>query len=120
MPSLPWVTLLLFGRAFAAPAVGPDPGEPLDHAMAAAEASLRDGELQAAESHYRTALREAWLLEGSLAAAAGRLTDARDAFRRASASAVENRPALLSLALVQLQMAEPSEAVKVLTPLAGR
>jgi len=120
MPSLSWATPFLLGSALAAPATRPDPAAPLDRAMASAEASLRDGELQAAESHYRTALLEAWLLEGSLAAAAGRLTDARDAFRRASASAVENRPALLSLALVQLQMAEPSEAVKVLTPLAGR
>ena len=57
MPSLSWATPFLLGSALAAPAPRPDPAAPLDRAMASAEASLRDGELQAAESHYRTALR---------------------------------------------------------------
>ena len=60
--------------------------------MAAAETSLREGEFQAAESHYRDALLEGWLLMGTLARVEGRPLEARDAFRRASTSAVENRP----------------------------
>ncbi len=85
-----------------------------DEAVSRAEASLQEGEPQAAESHYRTALFEGWLLLGTIDRIEGRLPDAREAFRRASACVVENRVALQALGFVQLQMGEAGEAVKVL------
>jgi tetratricopeptide (TPR) repeat protein len=97
-----------------------DPGAPLEAAMAEAEKSLREGELQTAESRYRSALLEGWLLMGSLQAAEGRLAESREAFRRASTAALETRRALQSLALVQLQMGEADEAVRILTGVVGR
>lgn len=110
--------VLLATRAAAAD--GPDPAEPLERAISEAENSLREGELQTAESRYRTALLEGWLLMGGLEATAGRLAQAREAFRRASASAVETRRPLQSLSLVHLQLGEAAEAVRLLTPLVGR
>lgn len=114
--------LLLAGVAPAAPAAqpAPDPAAPLDEAVALAEASLRAGELHGAESHYRSALLEGFLLMGALEVAEGRMPEARDAFRRASTCAVETRRALQSLALVHLQMGAPSEAVGLLTRVVGQ
>ena len=43
-----------------------DPAEALDRALAAAEAGLRRGEMQAAETLYREALFEGWLLVAPL------------------------------------------------------
>ena len=83
--------------------------------MSAAEASLRDGEFQVAESQYRSALLEGWLIQGDLQATEGQLEDARESYRRASASAVETRRGLQALALVHLQTGEAAEAVNLLT-----
>jgi len=92
----------------------------LDRTIASAEASLRDGELQLAESRYRDAMRDGWLLLGAIHAAEGRWPDARDAFRHAAASAVDADAAFRALAIVHLQMREPADAVTLLTTLAGR
>lgn len=97
-----------------------DPVAALDRVVAAAEASLREAELHRAESEYRTALLEAWMILGNLHVAGGRFPEARDAFRQASASAVDANSAFQSLALVDLQMGESGEAVTILTRLAGR
>jgi tetratricopeptide (TPR) repeat protein len=86
--------------------------------MAAAEAALRENEPQVAESRYRSALVEGWMMMGSLHAAEARLTDARDAFMRASTSAVETRGSLYSLALIQLQLGDTGAAVDILFRLA--
>jgi tetratricopeptide (TPR) repeat protein len=99
-------------------AAAPDAAATLEQAMAAAETSLREGELQVAESRYRDALREGWLLMGTLARVQGRPLEARDAFERASTSAVENRLALQALALVHLQLGETAKAVEILSRLA--
>lgn len=99
-------------------ATGSGPAAALDQAVAAAENSLRDGEIQTAESHYRTALLEGWLLLGTLERLDGRLAEAREAFRSASTSAVENRLALQALALAHLQLGETAQAVSILRPLA--
>jgi tetratricopeptide (TPR) repeat protein len=67
------IAALLIGTALAPrrAAVTPsDPAVALERAMSDAEASLRDGELESAESHYRAALREGWRLMGSLEEAA--------------------------------------------------
>jgi tetratricopeptide (TPR) repeat protein len=100
--------------------VPPDPAGALQRAVAAAETSLREGELQVAESQYRSALLEGWLLMGDLQATEGRLSEARESYRRASAAAVETGRALQSLALVHLQMGEPAEAVRLLTGVVAR
>jgi tetratricopeptide (TPR) repeat protein len=91
----------------------------LDLTIAAAEESLREGERQVAESRYRTALLEGWMLLGAIHASSGRLTEARAAFERASVSAVENRDALQSLAIVQLQLGDAVPALDTLTRLAS-
>jgi tetratricopeptide (TPR) repeat protein len=98
----------------------PNPVAALDGAVAAAEASLRGNELHRAESQYRQALFDGWMILGQLHVAAGRLTEARDAFRQASASAVEADAALQLLALVTLQLGKSAEAVTMLTRLAAR
>jgi tetratricopeptide (TPR) repeat protein len=90
----------------------------LDRTVAAAEESLRIGELQIAESRYRTALLQGWMILGATSSSAGRLPDARRAFERAAASAVENTPALHSLAIVQLQSGNAASALGILTRMA--
>jgi tetratricopeptide (TPR) repeat protein len=95
-----------------------DPAAALDRAVAAAESSLREGELDTAESHYRDALLEGWLLVGELEAIEGQLSEAREAFRAASTSALETRRAFRSLALVHLRMGETTPAVEIFARLA--
>ena len=89
----------------------------LDRTIAAAEDNLRIGERETAESHYRTALLQAWMILGAAHVTSGRLQDARQAFERAASSAIENNAALRSLALVQLQAGEGEAAVAILTRL---
>ena len=119
-----WVTRLSLAAALLAlPAAAQTPADPLrglEQTLAAAEASLKAGELQRAESHYRAALLDGWMLAGAIHAAEGRLSDARDAFRRASISAASADAAFRALALVHLQMREPAAAVTLLTRLAAR
>lgn len=118
--ALSWVAGLLLCGAASAAEVPSDPAAALDAAIAAAETSLREGELQVAESHYRSALLEGWLLMGDLQATEGQLPLAGVSYRRASTSAVETRRALRSLALVHLQSGEAAEAVSLLTGVVGR
>jgi tetratricopeptide (TPR) repeat protein len=105
-------------QAWAAGEAGP--AAALDQALGRAEAFLREGELQSAESQYRAALQEGWMLWAGLEAGEGRLREAADAFRRAADSAAEARRPLQSLALVQMQRGEAAEAVAILTRLATR
>ena len=81
----------------------PDAAARLDQAIAAGESGLRENEVQTAESHYRAALLEGWLVMGTLDAVEGRLPEAREAFRSASTSAVENTLALQALALEDMR-----------------
>ena len=97
----------------------PDPLAAVDAEISAAEDSLRAGELEIAESRYRSALAAGWMLIGALDAAERRLADARDAFLRASTSAFDARSALQSLAIVHLQMGHAADAVTLLTRLIG-
>lgn len=111
------------GWLLLAPAAAQTPSDPLtrlDQAVAAAEASVRSGELEVAESRYRSALLDAWMIAGGLHAAAGRLREARDAFGQASRSAVDADAAFRSLAMVHLQMGEAGEAIALLTRFASR
>ena len=96
-----------------------DPVYSVDVNVSAAEQSLSAGELQTAESRYRSALMAGWMLIGALRIADHRLPEARDAFRRASTSVVDANPALQALAVVHLQMGEAPSAVAILTRLAA-
>jgi tetratricopeptide (TPR) repeat protein len=96
-----------------------DPVYPIDVNISAAEESLRAGELQTAESRYRSALMAGWMLMGALRIADHRLPEARDAFMRASTSASDAKPAQQSLAAVHLQMGDAASAVAILTRLAA-
>lgn len=89
-----------------------------DKTLATAERHLRDGTLEAAESSYRTALLQGWILIGELRAASGRPVEARDAFQTASTSAEDNRDALQFLAMIHLQMQDAPEATRILSALA--
>jgi Flp pilus assembly protein TadD len=94
------------------------PEAQLDRIVASAEESLRAGERQVAESRYRTALFEGWMLLGVIHASSGRLEDARLAFERASSSAAENRTALNALATLRLKTGESGRAIQPLTNMA--
>ncbi len=94
-----------------------DPTVPLRAALGEAEQALAENELEIAESRYRTALLEGWLLLGALAREDDRGSDARTAFERAAASAVEVRRPHMSLALVELQLGGAARAVSLLRDL---
>ena len=82
--------------------------------MSTAERALEQHEVQLAESAYREALLEGWLLVGALAVEAGDLEAAKAAFELASVSAVETRRPRMSLALVEMQLGNPQAAVSLL------
>jgi tetratricopeptide (TPR) repeat protein len=105
------------GVTAAQPRAAVDPLASVDRTIAQAEAALRAKEFQVAESHYRAAIAEGWLVIGSLAAADGRLADARDAFARASTLTVDAGPALRALAIVHLQLGDSEPALDILTRL---
>jgi tetratricopeptide (TPR) repeat protein len=98
----------------------PDAAARLDKAIAAAESGLRENEVQTAESHYRSALLEGFVVMGTLDAVEGRLPEAREAFRSASTSAVENTLALQALALEDMRTGGVGEAATILTRLARK
>lgn len=91
----------------------------LERAVSAAESSLRQGDLRTAQSHYREALFNGWLLVGALERLERRLPDARAALRRASLFAGEGREPARSLAEAYLQAGEHEEAVSLLRGLAS-
>ena len=96
-----------------------DPMTALNVEIASAERALRIGERQLAESHFRSALLEGWMLTGAIAASEGRLADAREAFARAAAATASSRAAEQSLAVVHLQMGEAAEALRILSSLSS-
>src|SRR5947209_8748283 len=113
---------LLIALLASSPAVAQDAADraaALERIIAAAESSLRDGELQTAESHYRSALMAGWMLIGALRVEERRLPEAREAFLRASASASDAKAAFQALAVVHLQMGDGQSAVAILTRVAG-
>jgi tetratricopeptide (TPR) repeat protein len=110
--------LCLLGCAAAYAQTKPsNPVAGLDAHVAVADRALQGGERQIAESQYRDALYEGWMLTAALAVSDGRLTDARDAFTRATATVVDNHDALQSLAIVDLQLGDNAAALPILTRL---
>lgn len=97
-----------------------DPAAALELAIATAESSLGKGDLRAAESLYREALFQGWLLMGTLERLESRLPEAREALDKASLFRIERAEALRSLALAQLQVGEANQAVEILTEVGTR
>jgi tetratricopeptide (TPR) repeat protein len=64
----------------------------LQQRIDAADALLRGGDVSAAQTHYRAALVDGWMLVGAFEEAAGHAERARDAFHRAAAFAPQTRP----------------------------
>lgn len=93
---------------------GPDPATPVLRAIVEAEEAIRRNEPQIAESRFRTALLEGWLLLGALAVAENDLVAARSAYEAATTVAVETRRARLSLAAIHLGTGDPGEAIFLL------
>jgi tetratricopeptide (TPR) repeat protein len=108
------VLLFLFTTAVAAQPKPVDALSAAEAARAAAERALQGGERQIAESHYREALYNAWMLRAALAVSEARLDAARDAFGRAAGAVVDNRAALQSLAIVDLQINDAAAALPLL------
>ena len=94
-----------------------DPIVPVNAAVARAEDALGAGEPQLAESRYREALYAGWMLEGAIASADGRYSDARIAFQQASSAIVDSGDALQALALVDLRLNDAEAALPILTRL---
>jgi tetratricopeptide (TPR) repeat protein len=99
---------------------GSAPAAAFELAIRTAESSLQRGDFPAAESHYREALFEGWLLMVTLERLEGRLPEAREALRNVSTFAIDSRPALQSRAFAHLQMGDTAPAVEILTGLAGK
>src|SRR5262245_41504787 len=87
--------------------------------MAAAEASLQKGDLAGADTHFRAALVEGWVLRATLLDREGRSPEAREALRTASLFRVASPPALLALGTAELRMGDASAAADVLAELAA-
>src|SRR5436190_29266 len=70
----------------------------LEGTITAAEAALRDGEREIAESHYQSALTQAWMLAAALAVTENRRPDAEDAVRHLSTTVegIEPQPSLFA------------------------
>jgi tetratricopeptide (TPR) repeat protein len=103
--------------AQAKPTKPADPMTALQTEVAVAERALQSGERQIAESHYREALYNGWMLTGALAVSEGRLANARDAFERAAGAIVASRDAQQMLAIVELQMGDAQAALPLVTQL---
>lgn len=88
--------------------------------MQAGEDSLRAGEPELAESHYRTALLEGLLLLGAARLAEGNLDQAHAALLEATGATFDTRRAALALAQLELRRGQAAAAVQLLTGLLAR
>ncbi len=114
---------LLLGGLLApgtAAAQAQDPALAIEEALSRAEASLQSREFRAAESQYREASFEGFVLLGRLARLDGRLPEARDAFARALPFAAGGAEGLRSLAGAYLEAGGAAQVVDILTPLAEK
>lgn len=98
----------------------PAPDSVLNTAMASAETSLREAEPEVAESHYRDALHEGFLLLGATQLADGRPEEARSSLLRAASVALDPRRARLALAQVDLGRGQAASAAQIITDVLAR
>src|SRR5689334_12500160 len=90
------------------------PETEFDRTVASAEASLRAGELQLAESRYQTALLQGWTLIGLAAVGDGKPDEARRAFERASSSAADNHEPAAALSALQSRTADSARLLNTM------
>jgi tetratricopeptide (TPR) repeat protein len=114
------VVALLAAAALRAEDGRVDPAAALEQAVAGAESRLAAGDRSGAETLYRRALFEAWLLRASLERAGKSLPEARASLGRAAALAPTDAAALRSLATAQLQAEDAASALQVLSRLAAQ
>jgi tetratricopeptide (TPR) repeat protein len=118
-----WVIWGLAGAIWvlvARPVRSASQGKPLDgirQALEQAEEGLALGELQIAESRYRTAIYEAWLVLASLERQAGNLEAAQAAGEHALEATFDNRRGRIALALIDAKLGEVDEAELLLRSL---
>ena len=112
--------LVLASSPALAAEAAPDPAAALRGALAEADRRLQAGERERAESSYRNALLEGWLLMGTMELAKGDLPAARAALLSAKGSAVETRRALTALAVVYMRLGQNDEAIAALRTVAAR
>jgi tetratricopeptide (TPR) repeat protein len=93
---------------------------PMLRPMVEAERALQKEELQLAESLYRTALLEGWLLFGALENTENNLAAAQAAYEAAEVSATETRRPRLLLASAHLAQGHASEAILLLRQVIGK
>jgi tetratricopeptide (TPR) repeat protein len=98
-------------------AVLPDMAAGLEQAMASAEAALREDKPEVAETRYKAALLDGWLLLGALDLAESQAPGAQEAFRNATELDGADARASQALASVDLSLGEADEAVEILTRL---
>lgn len=115
------VTVLCLGLAWPlatagtpAPKATASPLSALERATVRAESALRQDEPQRADSAYRDALLEGWLLRGGLDVLARDWRAAEIAYQTASTVALETHRGQTSLALVLLQQGKSTEAIHLL------
>ncbi|MEM9597712.1 MAG: hypothetical protein AAGD06_25825, partial [Acidobacteriota bacterium] len=119
----PWIVAIVAAVLVALPLAAASGAAPrsqgivegLEWQLLEAETAIRNGEPRIAESHYRAAAREVWLLSGLLAAEAGDLTTARDRLDLArNAAATDLHRARVALARVELELGEVAQPLKEL------
>jgi tetratricopeptide (TPR) repeat protein len=89
--------------------------ESIEQVLQQAERAVENQELELAESLYRDALRDGWLLKSSLETAAGATEAARDALQEATRSAVTTGRQIPVAAVADLSQAEQAELRGLLT-----
>jgi tetratricopeptide (TPR) repeat protein len=112
------VLALGLGGPELARAAPPSPASAWERSMEEAEASLRAGQPDVAQTRYRAAMGEGWLLLGTLERVEGRLAEAEAAFR--AAAEAESPRAEEALALLLVQKGQPADGVKVLEARSAR
>lgn len=105
-PAVQVLCMTLLTGSLALSAAGSGVTAPIEGTLAQAQQALENQERQLAESRYRDALREGWLLLGSLEIVDGDLEAARDAFQTAERSAVAGGEAARD-ALAGLEQKKP-------------
>ncbi|MEM1206914.1 MAG: tetratricopeptide repeat protein, partial [Acidobacteriota bacterium] len=119
----PWIVAIVAAVLVALPLAAASGAAPrsqgivdsLEWQLLEAETAIRNGEPRIAESHYRAAAREVWLLSGLLAAEAGDLTTARNRLDLArNAAATDLHRARVALARVELELGEVEQPLKEL------
>jgi predicted Zn-dependent protease len=106
--------LALVGLSSLALAQLPEPTATVLLPMGEAKAALQAMELQVAESRYRSALLEGWLLMGALDVEEGDLESAKATYETSMTVAAESRRGKLALAAVYLKSGDPIESITLL------